>query len=123
RERSSRIALPAVQEEGAVLSVERPVAPQGEKLRVILNLRGPARTAVVGVSCHGRIVAQEEVAVQPGRNQLELMLAPGSRGVLRVALYAAENGTLRPSAERLVYRYPAPRLLLAIEPEKRPRPR
>jgi MG2 domain len=116
--RSREIALPRVESEGVVISVPQPVSPSSPKLDLVLFRQGPATAMVVGVSCRGRIVAQQEVPVQPGRNEVELHLAPDSYGVLRVAAYEQDNGTLQASAERLAYRYPGRQLRVAIHPQK-----
>src|SRR5207244_6171467 len=88
---------------------------EGEPLNVVLYNTEPERRLAVLATCRGRVVAEEFLLAGKGANKINLAPLAGTRGVVRLTVYDASANTLRPLAERLIYRIPAEQLHLAIK--------
>ncbi|HET6572997.1 MAG TPA: alpha-2-macroglobulin family protein [Fimbriiglobus sp.] len=123
--------LPPAKADGVVLNVPDGVAEPGDKLRVNLWSVGKKRSVLIGAYTRGRPVAHQRAVLEPGR-PTELTLDPGGAklgGVTRVTVFeepadAEGRVSLKPVAERLVYRQPGEFLKLrfdATRPGGKPR--
>lgn len=114
--------LPAVITEGVVLSVPSGVTTDQQDMTVVVTSAGKQRELVVGAYCRGALLAFQTIqarADQPARVQLKPSRAVG--GVYRVTVFEKHGDkgqTLKPVAERLVYRFPATRLNLSVRADK-----
>jgi hypothetical protein len=115
------IALPdpitrvgGVHKDGLVLHVPEAVAAEGEPVEVILRNAGPGRRVLLAAECRGQFVGQQWVEANGADTRVALGALPGARGLVRLTAYEAGAGTLKPLAERLVYRIPAQRLNLSV---------
>jgi len=103
--------LPQAKPDGVVLNVPDGVAKPGEKLRVNLWTAGKKRSVLVGAYTRGLPLAHRRAVLEPGK-PTQLELDPGDAklgGVTRVTVFeepadAEGRVSLRPVAERLVYR-------------------
>jgi hypothetical protein len=111
-------ALPPVRADGVALSTPTAVTRNTEPLRVIVRQAGPEREVIVGVFCRGRLVGQAIRALRARETDVEIPLAAGASGVLRVTVYENRDGQLRPLAERLAYRLAAAQMHVAVQGDK-----
>jgi hypothetical protein len=100
--------------EGLVLHTPQPVAAEGEPLDVVLRNPGPARRVLLVAQCRGRFVGQQWTLANGPETSVALGTLPRARGLVRITAYDASAGSLKPLAERLVYRTPARRLDLTV---------
>jgi A-macroglobulin TED domain/Alpha-2-macroglobulin family len=116
--------LPAAKTDGVVLTV--PDGVTGPKDTLTVRLQAPVRKElVVGAYARGRLLGHERVTAEPG-NVAEVKLHPEPEtdvgGVTRVTVFEELKGgdqpTLKPAAERLVYRKPGKTLLLNAQPNQ-----
>jgi hypothetical protein len=116
--------LPAAKHDGVVLAVPTGVTADREPIRVRVCSAEKSRRLLVGAYCRGRLMAHERIAATPGRTaDLDLRPESGVGGVYRVTVFEEERAgdgpvRLTPRAERLVYRTPAHRLSLRVQPDK-----
>jgi hypothetical protein len=116
--------LPQAKADGIVMAVPTGVTTDKQPLRIVLRTGVDKRRLLVGVYCRGRVMTHQRLEVIPGQ-PAEVALQPefGVGGVFRVTVFE-EQGVLAgevqlvPRAERLVYRSPAQRLNLAVQPDK-----
>jgi hypothetical protein len=119
-----RFALPAVKSDGVVLSIPAGVTSDNEPIKAMIGSVGGDRSLMIGVYCRGRLMTQQSVDVKKGEVE-EVKLGPesGVGGVYRVTAFErapdqTRGERLEPRAERLIYRRPAGRLRLNIQPDK-----
>jgi hypothetical protein len=117
--------LPAAKTDGVALSIPTGVTKSGEPIRAVVRNAGPERSLLVGAYCRGRLMAHQDVTVKRGEAAtVDLKPTAEIGGVYRVTVFedvagAGDRHTLRPLAERLVYRRPAQELKLAVRPDQR----
>ncbi len=117
--------LPDVRPEGVVLSVPQGVVGAGEAIPVTVRSTAK-RSLMVGAYCRGRLLDSTELsAIHFNNNEASAVLTPtsGAGGVCRVTVFEVLPGvgarrTLRPVAERLIYRQPAERVQIALKPDQ-----
>lgn len=118
--------LPPIKPDGVVLSVPAGVVKAGETIPV--KVRSTAkRSFVVGAYCRGRLLDSIEInASHFVGDEARAVLRPsgGAGGVCRVTVFELPSGesarrVLRPVAERLIYRQPAERLQIALQPDQK----
>jgi hypothetical protein len=116
--------LPDVQPDGLVMSISSGVTTDQEPIRVVLSSAAADRHLLVGAYCRGRLMAHERVMALMGQ-PTEVVLQPeaGAGGVYRVTVWEEQGVVgnqmqLLPRAERLIYRVPAHRLNVAVQPDK-----
>jgi hypothetical protein len=114
----NRPALPLVQPVGVVMRVSEGVSREGEAITLRVRKQGFRQGLIVAASCRGRLVDQKAIQAGPQEARVHLNPPAGAHGVLLVSVYDPDRGRLVPLAERLVYRLPARRLKIAIEPGK-----
>jgi A-macroglobulin TED domain/Alpha-2-macroglobulin family len=116
--------LPAAKTDGVVLTV--PDGVTGPKDTLTVRLQAPVRKElVVGAYARGRLLGHERVTAEPGK-VAEVKLHPEPEtdvgGVTRITVFEELKGgdqpTLKPAAERLVYRKPGKILLLNAQPNQ-----
>jgi hypothetical protein len=100
------------------LSLPAAVVRPDEPIRAVLQQSGPLRQLVVGLFCQGRLVAQELVAGKAGNTEIKLTPTVTCSGIVRITVFEERDGQLWPIAERLAYRQPDRRLILAIKKDK-----
>lgn len=117
--------LPAVKDEGVVLSVPTGVTGPKESIRVTIASPKTDRALLVGAYCRGRLLDHQQVKVKQGETAtVELKPTVELGGVCRVTVFeeqinaANQSSNLRPVAERLVYRTPAEGLNFTATPSK-----
>jgi hypothetical protein len=113
-----RAVLPPAQATGLCLSLPAAVVRPDEPIRAVLQQSGPLRQLVVGLFCHGRLVAQELVAGKAGNTEIMLTPTVTCSGIVRFTVFEERDGQLWPIAERLAYRQPDRRLVLAVQKNK-----
>lgn len=113
-----RAVLPAVQATGLALRLPAAVGGSDEPIRAILHQNAPRRNLVVGLFCHGRLVAQELVGANTESTEVRLTPAADCSGIMRITVFEERDGQLRPLAERLTYRRPDRRLVLSVKSDK-----
>jgi hypothetical protein len=113
--------LPAIKPEGVVLSVPAPVVKTGETIPVIVCSTAK-RSFLVGAYCRGRLLDSAEFT----GDKADMVLRPtsGAGGVCRITVFEILPGnssqhTLRPVAERLIYRQPAEYVQLSLKPDQK----
>jgi hypothetical protein len=116
--------LPAVKSDGVVLSIPAEGSTDKQTIKAVIGNVGRDRALLVGAYSRGRMISQQPVDVKSGEVK-EVMLGPenGVGGVYRVTVFErmpdqARGERLEPRAERLIYRPPAGRLRLTIQPDK-----
>ncbi len=118
--------LPPVKPQGVVLSLPQGVFKADQAIAV--TVRSTAKRALmVGAYCRGRLLDSTELsAIHYVGDEAHAVLRPvgGAGGVCRVTVFEIPPGdaaqrTLRPVAERLIYRQPAERLQLALKPDQK----
>ena len=100
---AGRIALPAVKDDGVVLSVPDGVAAAGQPIKVVVRSK-KQRDLMVGLYCRGRLL--HSVQLKKGETEAVLNPADGVGGVCRVTVFeeraaAGNRRELTPVAERL----------------------
>jgi hypothetical protein len=113
--------LPPIKPDGVVLSVPAPVVKQGETIPVTVRSTAK-RSFKIGVYCRGRLLDSTEF--MGTETQAVLRPTHGAGGVCRVTVFESLPGegaqhSLRPVAERLIYRQPAERVNLALKPDQK----
>jgi hypothetical protein len=103
-----------IQKRGVALNVPAPVSREGEPLKVIVHQTETQRQLAILATCRGRLVAEEFLKAGKGTNPINLALAGGTRGVVRLTVYDTSASNLTPLAERLIYRIPAEQLSLTV---------
>jgi anti-sigma factor RsiW len=115
-----RHPLPKVKADGVVLSI--PGGVLTDNIGVQLHNGPRERKLLVGAYCRGRLLDHQTVTIQAGgQAQLNLKPQAGVGGVYRVTVFEERDGkkaTLKPVAERLVYRQPAGKVNLALKPDR-----
>jgi anti-sigma factor RsiW len=117
--------LPAIENDGVVLSVPACLTTAGEPITAVVYSAGKERALLVGAYCRGRLMDHRLVTAKPGEaTRVELNPAKGTGGVYRVTVFEdqgkdGDHQQLVPRAERLVYRRPAEQLLLRTDPDKK----
>ncbi len=113
--------LPTIEPEGVVLSVPAPVVKAGETIPVTVRSTAK-RSFLVGAYCRGRLLDSTEFT----GDHADVLLRPtsGAGGVCRITVFEVLRGngnqhTLRPVAERLIYRQPAEYVQLGIKPDQK----
>ncbi len=117
---AGRIALPAVKDDGVVLSVPDGVAAAGQPIKVVVRSK-KQRDLMVGLYCRGRLL--HSVQLKKGETEAVLNPADGVGGVCRVTVFeeraaAGNRRELTPVAERLIYRRPAKYLTVNLTPDR-----
>jgi hypothetical protein len=113
------VPLPPSRASGLVLSVPTGVTGANEPIRVVIaHADEKDRELVVGVSCRGRLVAEEAVTARRGTTEVRLNPGAEAAGVLRVTVFEQRENHLLPRAERLIYRAPAEYLDLSAKTDK-----
>jgi hypothetical protein len=115
--------LSPVKPDGVVLSVPTGVASDKDPIRVVLRNGPTNRRFLVGAYCRGRLMAHQRVEVAAGQaTEIQLHPQDGVGGVYRITVFeelaTGDKVQLAPRAERLVYRTPAHRLELKVQPDK-----
>jgi len=114
--------LPAVAAEGVLLRVPTGVTTDQQDMTVVVTSARKDRELVIGAYCRGGLLAFQTVKAredQPVRVQLKPSRGVG--GVYRITVFEKlgdKGETIKPVAERLVYRLPAARLNLSVRPDK-----
>jgi hypothetical protein len=90
------------------------VGSQGDPIRLTLRQQGPARKLLVLAQCRGQVLDQRIVEVKREPVDVTLLPTHEAAGMIRVTAYETHEGTLRPVAERLVYRGATQRLDLSF---------
>jgi hypothetical protein len=116
-----RYVLPAVQDDGVVLSVAEGVVT--DKIDVYLHSGRKTRRLLVGAYCRGRVLQHAKAFAAP-REPAHVCLTPTEAvgGVYRITVFeerGVEQRRLVPVAERLIYRRPAQRLELGLKTDKK----
>jgi hypothetical protein len=114
----NRPTLPLVQPVGVVMRVSEGVSREGEPITLRVTKQGIRQGLIVAASCRGRLVDQKAIQAGPQETRIQLNPPAGAHGVLLISVYDPDRGQLVPLAERLIYRLPARRLKIAIEPGK-----
>lgn len=116
--------FPEIRSEGVVLTVLADVSADPEPIRVRVTSMGAARHLLVGAYARGRLLDHRRVAVAANA-AAEVALQPevGVGGVTRITVFeespgAASRSTLKPVAERLVFRKPSSQLTLTAKPDR-----
>jgi anti-sigma factor RsiW len=120
-----RLALPEPAADKVALSVPRGVVGAGEDISVVVYSAKP-RSLLVGAYCRGQLLDSTKIEAghfEGNKARATLHPATGAGGVCRVTVFEAlEAGgnrrELRPVAERLIYRQPAERLQLKVQPDR-----
>jgi hypothetical protein len=119
-----RFSLPVVKPDGVVLSIPAGVTKGNEPIKAVIRSVGADRSLLIGAYCRGRLMSQHPVDVKKGEvKEVELGPESGVAGVYRVTVFErapdlTRGRRLEPRAERLIYRSPAARLRLNIQPDK-----
>jgi hypothetical protein len=119
------IQLPAVKDDGVVLSIPKGVTTIVEPIQVEVRSAKTDRNLLVGAYCRGRLLGHKPVSVKKGETaRVELKPTPNVGGVYRVTVFeeravSAKRRDLVPVAERLVYRAPSEELLLTVKADKK----
>ena len=119
---AQHFALPAVKDDGVVLTVLRSVVGADKPIAVRVQST-PPRSLVVARYCRGQLL--DTVHLQKGKTEAELKPASGAGGVCRITVFeeldVAGEGhrDVKPVAERLIYRDPAEKLDLALHTDKK----
>jgi hypothetical protein len=117
--------LPEVKPDGVVLSVPSGVTTDKEAIHVAVRSSKADRALLVGVYCRGRLMTNQRLEAKKGQAaEIDLQPETGVGGVYRVTVFEELPGDgnhvqLVPRAERLIYRVPAERLQLTIQPDKK----
>jgi uncharacterized membrane protein YgcG len=117
------IELPAVKDDGVILSVPTGVTGPGEVIRAELAATGKARRLLVGAYCRGRMLDHQRVETTPGKSTI-VELKPGDDigGVVRITVFEEQTPgarqTYEPRAERLVFRKSAKTIKFTVTPDK-----
>src|SRR6185437_14740485 len=122
---TQRYQLPDVKPDGVVLSISQGVVGANEAIPV--TVRSTAKRALmVGAYCRGRLLDSTELSqIHFVGDEAHAVLTPtsGAGGVCRVTVFEVLPGdarrTLRPVAERLIYRQPAERVQIALQPDQK----
>lgn len=116
--------LPVVQADGVSLRALSEVSSDPDPIRIRVTSPNVARNLLVGAYARGRLLDHQRITAAANQS-IDVALKPeaGIGGVTRVTIFEelpGENGrkTLRPRAERLVFRKPAARLTLSVDPDK-----
>ncbi len=99
-----------IQLEGLVLHVPSAVGQQSDPIHVLLRHRGVARKILLAAECRGQIVDQRWIDIKAGQTEITLQPTTEASGMIRVTAYELANLSLKPVAERLVFRGSAQRL-------------
>jgi hypothetical protein len=118
---TERKPLPAVREDGVVLSIPGGVFEPTQPIRVQLHSTS-RRPLMIGAYCRGQLLDMVEVA--EGTGVAILRPTVGAGGVCRITVFeelatGQEQRHLKPVAERLVYRHPQERLDVSISADRR----
>ena len=119
-------ALPAIKQQGVVLSIPAGVVKAEETIPVTVR-SSVKRSLMVGAYCRGRLLDSTELSpIHFTGNEARAVLRPasGAGGVCRVTVFEILPGdgarrALRPVAERLIYRQPAERVQLTLKPDQK----
>jgi hypothetical protein len=117
--------LPLIQAEGVVLTALDDTNPEPGPLRVRVASLGSPRSLLVGAYARGRLLDHQRVAVKANAwADVGLNPMPGFGGVTRVTVFEelntnASRRTLKPVAERLVYRKPTAALNLSVQADRK----
>jgi hypothetical protein len=122
---TSTHSLPASKADGLVLNVPDGVTGPGQPIRVrVWNPRSD-RALLVGAYCRGRLLDHQRVTAKQGTwAEMSLQPSQGTGGVYRITAFEDRSGRgdqhreLVPRAERLVFREPAERLKLDVQPNQ-----
>jgi hypothetical protein len=119
-----KFLLPAANPDGVVLSIPSEGNTDRQHIKAVIRNVGHDRALLVGAYSRGRTISQQPVDVKNGEvKEVMLGLESGVGGVYRVTVFErmpdqARGERLEPRAERLIYRPPAGRLRLTIQPDK-----
>jgi hypothetical protein len=118
---TKRHELPKIKPDGVVLSLPAGVVKANQDIAVTVRSKAK-RSLMVGVYCRGRLLDSTELSAGEETHAL-LHPASGAGGVCRVTVFEilpgdAARRTLRPVAERLIYRQPAEFVRLALKPDQ-----
>lgn len=102
-----------VRAEGLVLHAPKAVTAEGDALEIVLRNPGASKRVLLVAQCGGRFVAQQWVEAKGPDTRVALGTLGGARGLVRLTAYEAGADSLKPMAERLVYRAPVARLDLS----------
>ena len=113
--------LPPVQTSGVVMHLAQGVVT--DKIDVVVHSAGKARKLLVGAYCRGQLLDHQTVKVDAGKmGTLTLKPATEVGGVYRVTVFEVDEDdglTLRPIAERLLYRRSPEKLNLQVFTDKK----
>jgi len=107
-------SLPAVGSSELVLSTGAGVFRNDEHVKFEL-LSTTARKIEIQSACRGKLVARQQLELEPGKSQLEIELPTDVSGVVRLTVLNAEVYPARPLVERLVYRESSRKLNVNIQ--------
>jgi hypothetical protein len=120
---TSKHELPAAKADGVAMKVLDGVTSPADPIRVRVCSPRAERALLVGAYCRGRLLDHQRVTARAGDwTEVALNPARAAGGVYRVTVFeelpGAERRSMRPWAERLVYRQPGQRLKLDIHTDK-----
>jgi hypothetical protein len=126
--------LPPIKPDGVVLSIPAGVVKADEAIPVTVRSTAK-RSFMIGAYCRGRLLDSTELTLTPRShtprgnavgNEAREVLRPKSSagGVCRVTVFEILPGdsarrSLRPVAERLIYRQPAERVEVTLKPDQK----
>src|SRR5260370_23125430 len=99
-----------VRAEGLVLHAPKPVTAEGDAFEGVLRNPGTSKRVLMVAQCGGRLIAQQWVEAKGANTPVALGTLSGARGLVRLTVYEADAGSLKPMAARLAYRAPVARL-------------
>ena len=111
--------LPALRDADVLLSIPKGVLPPTS--RSVFKSIAASRRRCSSPCCRGRLL--DTVRLEKGQTEALLRPESGAGGVCRVTVFeelltGGEQRTLKPVAERLVYRRPRERVVIAISPDQ-----
>jgi hypothetical protein len=116
--------LPLAQAEGVAMTALDDVNSEPGPLRLRVTSLGNARSLLVGAYARGRLLDHQRIALKANASaDVALNPMPGFGGVTRVTVFEEikMNGsrpTIKPVAERLVYRKPAAALNVMVQADR-----
>jgi hypothetical protein len=117
-------SVPEVRSDGVVLTALGDITAEPDPITVRVASMGIARNVLVGAYARGRLLDHRRVSI-PANANVDVALKPegGIGGVTRITVFEELAGqgtraTLKPVAERLVYRKPTANLLLTVKPDR-----
>jgi hypothetical protein len=118
---TQRFELPEVKDDGVVLTIDEGVVGPEKPIPVKVHSTTP-RSFVVGAYCRGQLL--DTARLEKGQTEATLKPAAAASGVCRVTVFEEQEGkgpgrrSVKPVAERLIYRQPAEKVTLAVRPDQ-----